>query len=80
MTDGPGDYGNDERCEVEALRPLTVTASQYDNENYYDYVTINGAQYRFSFPPQGVFMNESATFTWRSDGSITRAGYTLCAG
>ena len=80
MTDGYGNYGNNERCEVEALRPLTVTARQYDNEDYYDYVTVNNVPYRYSFPSQGVSMNEGATWTWTSDGSVTRAGYVLCAG
>ena len=79
MTDGPGNYGNNERCEVEALRGLTLVATQYDNEDRYDYVTVNGVQHRYSFPQQGVSMYSGARFMWRSDGSITRAGYTLCA-
>ena len=80
MTDGSGNYGNNERCEVKALRPLTVVAEQYDNEDYYDYVTVNNVAHRYSFPTQGVAMNQGATWTWTSDGSVTRAGYILCAG
>ena len=79
MTDGPGDHGNNERCQVEALRPLTVTAKEYDNEDYYDYVTVNNVPYKSSFPSQGVSMNKGATWMWTSDGSVTRQGYTLCA-
>ena len=79
MTDGPGNYGNREFCEVRALQPLTLVSTQYNQEDNFDYVTVNGAQYRYSFPPQGVSMNEGATFTWRSDSSVTRPGYTLCA-
>ena len=80
MTDGPGNYGNNERCEVRALRGLTLVATQYDNEDNYDYVTVNGNQYLTTFPSQGVSVNNGARFVWRSDGSVTRAGYTLCAG
>ena len=79
MTDGPGDYGNDERCEVEALQQLTVTAKQYDNEDGYDYVIINGDKYRYEFPQGGVSMEKGAKLVWKSDYSVTRAGYTLCA-
>ena len=80
MTDGPGNYGNNERCEVRALQSLTLVATQYDQEDNYDYVTVNGFQYRTTFPSQGVSVNNGARFVWRSDGSVTRAGYTLCAG
>ena len=79
MTDGYGNYGNNERCEVEALRGLTLVATQYDNEDTYDYVTVNGVQYRTTFPLQGVSMSNGARFVWTSDVSVTRAGYTLCA-
>ena len=80
VTDGPGSYGNYERCEVQALRDLTVTAQQYDNEDFYDYVTVDGVRHRYAFPAQGVSMNKGAALVWTSDGSVRRAGYTLCAG
>ena len=78
VTDGPGDYGNNERCTVGALRPLTVTAEQYEVETGWDYVTINGVTYERS-GPQAVRMNEGGMWSWRSDGSGMRGGFKLCA-
>ena len=80
VTDGPGNYGNYERCVVKALQSVLLTARQYHIEPRYDYVTVNNVAHRTSFPSQGVSMNEGATWTWTSDGSVTRPGYVLCAG
>ena len=78
VTDGNGNYGNNENCEVMALKPLVVTAEYYDVEKNYDYVTIKGIKYR-SYGPNQVNMGKSQTWTWRSDGSNNRPGFKLCA-
>merc|ERR1712159_404185 len=79
VTDGPGNYGNREYCEVEALRSLIVTAKQYSVEAKYDSITINGIPYMNSIPNEGVSMNKGARWFWNSDSSVTRPGYKLCA-
>lgn len=80
MTDGPGHYTNGERCEVESLKLLiVVTASQYEIEASYDYVTINGVPYPHSIPKKGVVMHKGHRLVWRSDSSVTLPGFTLCA-
>ena len=78
VTDGPGNYGNNEHCEVFALRPLHVTAEYYHIEKSNDYVTINDIQFKRS-RPIAVFMNEGNIWSWDSDSTITRQGYKLCA-
>ena len=79
VTDGPGNYGNNERCEVEALRPLLLTAEQYQIENNYDYVTVAGEQYRYrDNGPKAKFMAPGEKWVWKSDNYITRQGYKLC--
>ena len=40
--------GNQERCTISALQDIIVTATQYQIESYYDYVTIGGIRYRSS--------------------------------
>ena len=78
VTDGPGNYGNNERCAVKALRPLFLTAVQYDVEQTHDYVTVNMIPYPGS-GPQAVRMNEGARWVWESDSFITDLGFKFCA-
>ena len=79
VTDGSGDYSNNERCKVKALGPLTVTAVQYDVERVHDYVTLNGVRYKGDAGPQEVRMNRGDTWQWRSNWCNTREGFKLCA-
>ena len=78
MTDGPGHYGNREFCEVRALQPLHLTAEQYDIEENYDFVRVNVLAFRRS-GPDDVYMAKGDTWVWKSDSSVTREGYKLCA-
>ena len=79
MTDGSGNYGNKERCEVIARRPLVINTTQYDVEGGgYDYLTVNGYQYKYS-PPNGVAMRGGAALKWYSDKSGNGAGWKVCA-
>ena len=80
VTDGPGDYGARERCEVEALVPLRLTAEQYDIEERFDYVTVEGEpgnSYKYK-GPKAKFMSAGEKWVWTSDGSVSRQGYKLC--
>merc|ERR1719201_156401 len=79
VTDGSGYYGSNERCEVIARRPLVINTTQYDVEGGgYDYLTVNGYQYKYS-PPNGVAMRGGAALKWYSDGSGQGAGWKVCA-
>ena len=78
VTDGAGSYGSRERCRVLALRPLIVHTVQYEVERKYDYLTVNGHQYKYS-RPDGVKMAKGAALQWYSDGSTQRAGWKVCA-
>jgi hypothetical protein len=40
FTDGIGAHGNNERCSMRAVIDLTVSATQYDVEQFFDYVSI----------------------------------------
>ena len=46
VTDGPGDYGNNERCTVVAATSLYVYSTFFDTEYRWDYLMINGRRYR----------------------------------
>ena len=77
-TDGVGEHGNDEACTVQVNIDGYLTATEFDTEPGYDYVTIGVARYQGNGGPSGVAVTAGSTFTWQSDGSITNAGWTIC--
>jgi len=83
FTDGIGAHGNNERCSMRAVIDLTVSATQYDVEQFFDYVSIyiGGRVTRYSggIPPMNIFMPAGSTVTWQSDSSVTFGGFSLCA-
>ena len=80
VTDGSGYYGAKETCRVLALRPLVVYTKQYVVESKYDYLTVNGVQYKSSGSgPNGVKMSKGAALLWRSDEDTQSSGWKVCA-
>ena len=79
VTDGAGSYGNRESCTVRADTTLWVSATEFDTENRYDRITIGGRAYSGRSGPSNVQMNAGSVLTWRSDGSVTRPGFVICA-
>lgn len=91
ITDGPGNYSNNERCTIDVLRSgfLFVNGS-YDIERgiescsvggtCYDYFTMTGSSTRFttSSSLEGIVLTAGTTINWLSDSSVTRDGWTLC--
>ena len=51
----------------------------FSTESGYDYLTIKGLRHEgtASFPTN-IVLNAGEQFTWRTDGSVTRGGFTLC--
>ena len=84
VTDGAGDYGDDEYCEVEALRSLIMTTEQYDVEAMHDFVTVKGIEYKQDnrynegVGPSNVVIQECDKWTWKSDYVTRRAGFKIC--
>ena len=79
-TDGAGEHGNDEVCTVQVNAAGYLTATEFETEPGYDYVTISGTRYSNRAGPSGVAAAADSTFTWRSDHSNTNAGWTICFG
>ena len=81
VTDGVGNYGNNEYCEVEALQTLKMTTEQYDVEEDYDFVTVKGIEYKrtgSSGGPNGVALQAGDKWTWESDWSTHKRGFKIC--
>ena len=77
-TDGAGVHGNNEACTIRVAAAGTLTASEFDTESGYDWVTIGTARYQGRTGPSGVAVAVGSTFAWRTDGSVTRSGWTIC--
>ena len=76
--DGVGDHGNNEACTVRVVNAGTLTATAFDTESDYDWVTIGTTRYEGSTGPNLVPVSAGETFSWRSDGSAVNAGWTIC--
>ena len=79
ISDGDGDYGNDESCEAEALSPVTIQAESFMTESGYDFVTVGGVRYSGSVAPSDVVMADGDLLSWSSDYSVTSGGFSICA-
>ena len=79
VTDGPGDYGNNENCRVRAIRDLTVSATAFDTEQDYDFLTVGGVDFSGTRGPENQFLSAGEVLIWASDSSIVRRGWTVCA-
>ena len=79
VTDGQGQYGNQESCRVMALRPLSLTTTQYSVEYNYDHLTVGGVRFDNGHGPQGMKLPAGSDLVWKTDGSAVGAGFTVCA-
>ena len=43
--DGAGDHGSNEECFIRAVEDIYVNATEFDLENYYDFVKIGNIHY-----------------------------------
>ena len=84
VTDGSGDYRNNEYCEVQALQSLIMTTEQYDVEPIHDFVTVKGIKYKQDnrynegVGPSNVVIQECDKWTWLSDSSTYKRGFKIC--
>jgi len=78
VSDGTGNHGDNEACTINVLGAGKLTATDFNTESGYDYVTIGGTRYSGGTGPSNVAVAAGSTFTWRSDSSITSAGFTIC--
>jgi len=82
LTDGSGNYNyaSSESCSIGVLNGGVLTATEFDTESRYDYLTINGITYSGSDGPNNINVAAGSTISWASDTGINRAGWTICIG
>jgi len=67
---------------VKATRNFELNTGQFHTERDYDKLTVNGVEYHGegnNYGPSGVAMYTGNQMSWRSDGSVTRDGFKVCA-
>ena len=67
-------YGDDERCTFRAEAIISVSATTFDTEAYYDYITIGGTRYSGTSGPSDVVMAAGETI-----GGTAAGGFVICA-
>ena len=78
VSDGEGDYENDEYCTIKTLQPFVASATVFNTESGYDFLAIDGRQYHGTYFPQSLEIAQNTQFVWSSDGSVTGTGFKLC--
>ena len=74
----PSAHGNSESCSVTMLLDASITVgSTFNLETCCDHLMIQGTDVEeSSMVPEAISAGE--TFSWSSDGSVTREGWQLC--
>ena len=78
ITDGSGEYANDEACTIRAEVAMSITATEFDTEEDYDFFTVGATAYSGSTGPTNVQVAAGTVVEWSTDRSYTGAGWTIC--
>ena len=74
----PNVHGNSESCSVTMLQDAAiVVGSTFNLETCCDDLVIGGVDVESSASAPAT-LNQGETFSWSSDGSVTREGWQLC--
>jgi hypothetical protein len=79
ITDGSGEYANDEACTIRAEVAMSITATEFNTEFGFDRFTVGATAYSGSTGPTNVQVAAGTVVTWSSDSGTTGAGWTICA-
>jgi hypothetical protein len=79
VTDGANNYGINEYCTITATQALSATATSFNTEHGYDYITIRSTRYSGRNVPSNVMMAAGESLSWNSDHSVEAQGWTICA-
>merc|ERR1719323_1982411 len=72
----PGNYGNDQNCNVQLWGDIPLRFDAFDTESSYDVLRLGGTAYSGTSGPASGSYSES--LSWASDYSVTKSGWKLC--
>eukprot|EP00035_Acanthoeca_spectabilis_P026761 m.464119 g.464119 ORF g.464119 m.464119 type:complete len:960 (+) comp23345_c0_seq1:126-3005(+) len=80
FTDGPGDYGPNERCTIRTLRDTRLTVQSYDGQRN-DYFTVGTSttQLNTRDAVNNLLVPANTDIRWQSNGVTQGAGWIICA-
>ena len=76
-------YLDNQNCTITNPPAVPISVTSFSVEGHssgscaYDHLTVNGARYCGTDSPDGV-VPDGTPIEWRTDGSVTRAGWELC--
>ena len=74
----PGVHGNSESCSITMLQDASVSVgSTFQLETCCDHLMIRGVDTESS-DTVPTALDSGETFSWTTDGSVTREGWQLC--
>ena len=90
IKDRIGNYGNSERCTFSARRAFTLEVPEFSVEQHsscaYDWLDIGGIRYCGYSASHTKYLRDGAVsvvpgdvVSWKTDGSVVRSGFTICA-
>ena len=78
VSDGSGNYGNNQFCRFEATVALQATTTFFSTERYYDQITVLGQQYSGTSGFTDLALAAGDGIEFRSDYSVTAGGFEIC--
>jgi len=78
ITDGSGQYGDNEVCTYTVVRAVTLDVTEFETEEFFDFILIDNVEYSGSNSPSGITLEAGAVIEWSSDFSVSFSGYTIC--
>ena len=73
----PGQYGNNQWCNLSVPKPSVVTIVDFFTEVDMDFLTLHGIPFSGSGPSKKTFTLWT-NITWRSDASVAERGWKIC--
>jgi hypothetical protein len=85
VTDGAGNYGNDEACAFTLTGPATLTREEFRIFGYlgpcsWDWLRVAGTKYCDGYNPfpAALELTAATAFDFRTDGAWNYAGFRIC--
>jgi len=69
-------YENNQQCTFQVLREAVMEVEDFQVEDYYDSLKVNGVEYSGHNTPHGV--KPEGTISWYSDYSVVLPGWRIC--
>lgn len=77
----PSNYHNHEDCTITPVQSGPLVCVAWETESSYDRIEIDGTRYSgrsMSSCPDGIEVQAGVSFSWQTDGTVTKSGFEIC--